>query len=445
MTTTGDELNPRGEAGEIDDLRRQVAGLTERLSQESAARGQAEALARSLRKILDRVPDAIHVIDPRTSLLRDVNMVATRLGYTVEELRGGMGIVDIEAFLPEHFSWEAHVKDVKAAGTVMFPGEHRRKDGTTFPVEVHVTYVDNDGDPFMLAVIRDGSQRTDAEAKLRQIHEKLVEAARRGGMAEVATGVLHNIGNVLNSVNISANLVLAGLRDSKVPSLVQAAELLGEHEADLPAFVATDRGRKLVRFVREVVAHVSAEAHSMSAETTLLLRNIDHINNIVAAQQRFAQTGGQIEAVSLRELVEHALSIQRSAAPQSHVEPTIEVVDASVMLDKHKVLQILVNLLSNAEYAVQGTERSQVRVHAGPAGDRLRIAVSDNGVGIPTENLARVFELGFTTRPLGHGFGLHVSATFARELGGTIECHSDGPGRGATFTLDLPLRLAGPA
>jgi C4-dicarboxylate-specific signal transduction histidine kinase len=105
------------------------------------------------------------------------------------------------------------------------------------------------------------------------------------------------------------------------------------------------------------------------------------------------------------------------------------------------VLQILVNLIRNAKYACDEAGRPDKRLSMRVTkGDELvRIAVRDNGIGIPPENLTRIFGHGFTTKKDGHGFGLHSGALAAKELGGSLTAHSDGVGRGATFTLELPL------
>jgi signal transduction histidine kinase len=115
-----------------------------------------------------------------------------------------------------------------------------------------------------------------------------------------------------------------------------------------------------------------------------------------------------------------------------------------ILVEKHKVLQILVNLIRNAKYACEESDTPDklltVRIINGD--NRVRITVEDNGVGIPPENLARIFSHGFTTRKNGHGFGLHSGALAAQELGGCLTALSEGPGRGATFTLELPAQPA---
>ncbi|MFY0573228.1 ATP-binding protein [Cystobacter fuscus] len=113
------------------------------------------------------------------------------------------------------------------------------------------------------------------------------------------------------------------------------------------------------------------------------------------------------------------------------------------MTDKHKVLMILVNLISNARYAMESVpqgHRLLVLTLDTLVEGRLRVAVTDNGVGIAEDMLTCIFQHGFTTREGGHGFGLHASALAAQELGGSLVAQSEGPGRGATFILELPYQ-----
>src|SRR6185369_13109107 len=109
-------------------------------------------------------------------------------------------------------------------------------------------------------------------------------------------------------------------------------------------------------------------------------------------------------------------------------------------LDRHKLFEMVMNLLSNAGHAVEGQGMRNIAVRVRPRGfDRFLIEVEDTGCGISPEHLDKIFTFGFTTRPGGHGFGLHASACAAAEMGGSLTAHSDGPGRGARFTIELPL------
>jgi signal transduction histidine kinase len=159
-------------------------------------------------------------------------------------------------------------------------------------------------------------------------------------------------------------------------------------------------------------------------------------------QQSYARRGGLTETLDLRVLVEDSLRMNEGAFSRHGVAIVRDYRDVPpIEVDKHKVLQILVNVIRNAKYACHegaGEKTVTVRIRAGKGS--VLVSVIDTGVGIPKENLERIFSHGFTTRADGHGFGLHSSALAAKALGGTLEAHSAGPGRGATFTLTLPLR-----
>jgi C4-dicarboxylate-specific signal transduction histidine kinase len=267
-------------------------------------------------------------------------------------------------------------------------------------------------------------------------------------MAEVATGVLHNVGNVLNSVNVSASLAVEMVRDSKLSSLEKVAALLQEHRGQLGEYLTNDPKGKLVPdFLVQLTSRLRGEHAGQLGELDSLVKHISHIKNIIAMQQRYAKVSGMLEMVPVEELAEDALQMNAEALTRHGVclERRFATVPR-VLADKHKVLQILVNLIRNAKYAVQHgpspTRRVIVSILA-PSDKRVQIQVQDNGVGIAPENLNRIFAHGFTTKKDGHGFGLHTSALAAKEMGGSLHAHSDGLGRGALFTLELPVAPVG--
>jgi PAS domain S-box-containing protein len=280
--------------------------------------------------------------------------------------------------------------------------------------------------------------------KLEALHKELLAASRQAGMAEVATGVLHNVGNVLNSVNVSAALVSQRLKHSKIDGVSKLAVLVQEHRADLGVFLTQDeRGRQVPAYLDQLAEHLSQERTEICSELAELTHNIEHIKEIVAMQQNYARILGVAETVVMPELVEDAVKINAGAYQRHGVGLVRDYHPLpAIVVDKHKVLQILVNLLSNAKYACDASsqEKKQVTVRIEPNGaNRIRIQIADNGVGIAAENITRIFSQGFTTRRGGHGFGLHSGALAATELGGSLSAQSEGVGHGATFTLDLPL------
>ncbi len=282
-----------------------------------------------------------------------------------------------------------------------------------------------------------------ARAELAEAQKSLMHASRQAGMAEVATGVLHNVGNVLNSVNVSTFLILETLRKSKLRNLGRLAATIREHRDNLAAFFTTDpRGRQLPDYIPRLAEHLTGEQAELVKEVESLANNIEHIKVIVGMQQGHAKAGGVLEALDPTSLVEDALQINRAALDRHAIQLVRDYHPVpQVLMDRHKVLQILVNLISNAKHALKEKESDKQVIFtiraAGP--DRVHLIVSDNGVGIASENLVRIFSQGFTTRRDGHGFGLHSGANAAKEIGGSLTVHSDGLDRGATFTLELPV------
>lgn len=292
---------------------------------------------------------------------------------------------------------------------------------------------------------RDISERKQAEVKLEHLHRQLQDASRQAGMAEVATNVLHNIGNVLNSVNVSSTLVSELVRKSKTTNLNKLAILIQEHPHDLAAFLTSDpKGRQVPGYLVGLAAQLTQEQTGMLKELQSLGANIEHIKEIVAMQQNYSKMSGLTESLSVVDLVEDAIRMNNAALVRHDVQLVREYSETPpVLVEKHKVLQILVNLIRNSKYALDESGRPDRRVTvrvANNGGDFVRVSIIDNGVGIPAQNLTRVFEHGFTTRKNGHGFGLHSGALAAMELGGTLTAHSDGPGTGASFVLELPVQ-----
>jgi signal transduction histidine kinase len=275
--------------------------------------------------------------------------------------------------------------------------------------------------------------------------QELLVASRQAGMAEVASGVLHNVGNVLNSVNVSANVIADNLRTSKLPYLAKSALLLDEHAHDLAAFLTQDpKGQHLRVYLSRLAERLGTEQAELMREVESLRKDVEHIANIVAMQQEFAKTSGMTERFVLSRLIEDSLRMSATAVTNHRIQIIREYREdgPELVTDKHKVLQILVNLIRNAIRALVECERPDklLTLRIQESEGRVLIVVSDNGIGIPPETLPRIFTHGFTTRQDGHGFGLHSGALAAKALGGSLLAQSDGADCGATFTLELPLR-----
>jgi PAS domain S-box-containing protein len=295
-----------------------------------------------------------------------------------------------------------------------------------------------------LGISRDTTDILAAEKTLEATQQQLIDATRQAGMAEVATGVLHNVGNVLTSVNVTANILCDHLRDSKVSSLFKVCLLLKENAADLPNFFAKDpRAAKLSGYLENLATNLEKERQESINELTTLLKSVSHVKDIIWMQQSYASVSGMVEPINPPETIEDALKLSNNALQRHNVHVHREFAETPpARAERHKVLQILVNLIGNAKKAMDCKEPSQrkLTIRTETLGDdSIVIKVIDNGTGITTENLAKLFSHGFTTRKDGHGFGLHSSTLAAKQMGGKLAAFSEGAGRGATFTLTLPI------
>jgi signal transduction histidine kinase len=275
--------------------------------------------------------------------------------------------------------------------------------------------------------------------------ESLMEASRLAGKAEVATAVLHNVGNALNSVNTSAAVLAGMIENSSAPGLTRVSLLMDKHTDDIGHFLTDDpAGRHLPAYVSELAQVLESERKGALGELTSLIMNIDHIKAIVRMQQTHARAKVDVGMdVTMQELVEDALKVNGNSLQRHAVTLQREYGETvKLTVDRHKVIQILVNLLSNAKDAIIACKREVrmivIRIMA-EDNQFVSVSVTDNGRGIAEEDLEKIFSHGFTTKRDGHGFGLHSSAVAAIELGGSLVAHSEGPERGATFTLRLPL------
>jgi signal transduction histidine kinase len=283
-------------------------------------------------------------------------------------------------------------------------------------------------------------------AALREAQSRLVESSRQAGMAEIATNILHNVGNVLTSIKTSATVLGERLDSLGLNRFERTAELLEAHQTALARFFTEDpRGMQLPLFLRRASEAAARELAAAQAELERLGHSVDHVAEVVALQQNYARGHSVLEEVRPRQIVETALELSRAALERHDISTRLVVdVDEEIRLDRHKVLQILVNLLNNAKDAldeVRDRHREICVRSARGEGGRLQFQVRDNGPGIAPENLTRIFGHGFTTKRSGHGFGLHASANLAAEMGGKLSCDS-APGHGATFILDLPWPAA---
>jgi len=431
-----------------EELEVRVQARTAALTQEIEHRRASEsALARErmlLRTLIDNLPVYLYVKDAAGRFVIDNLPHAQLLGAPSCEAVVGKTEAD---FWPAALADECQRTDrvVMSGGDRLVNREEsfELSDGRRWHSTTKVPLRDADSQVTgLIAIVQDITDRKAFDVDRENLHRQLLDTSRRAGMAEVASGVLHNIGNVLNSVNISAGVASSIIGRSKSDRVGKVAELLEEHRDDLASFFAKDRrAHRIPDFLTALDTQLKSEQEELRKEIQSLQKNIEHIKQIVAMQQTYAKISGVTENVPVTDIIEDALRINAEGLARHGVEVRREFRAApTLVIERHKVLQILVNLISNAKYACDENAAGQrhVTISVDENADDVEIRVQDNGIGIRAANLTRIFSHGFTTRKNGHGFGLHSGALTARELGGSLEAASEGPTRGATFTLRIP-------
>jgi len=423
-----------------EELERRIAERTVELAKSNEAIRASEYLYHSL---VESLPQIIARKDADGRFTYANRAFGELVGRPVEKI---VGQTDREIYPPEEAA-KIRADDVRVMQTgqvlehenvVEHSGEKKRY------LHAKVVPLFQERQPIgVLVLYWDMTVFRETEEQLRQAQRELIETSRLAGIAEVATGVLHNLGNALNSVNTSASLAMESIRKSKAPSIGKVAQMLSEQGDHLAEFFSTDpRGRQLPGYLEQLDALLQAEQSDSLRELRALQDGIDHIKQIVAAQQSFAHVSGISEVVPAAELVEYSLRISDASLARHGVSVSREFSPAPPLkVERQKVLQIIVNLIRNAKESMdeaRGTGKQLiVGVRVSPEG-RVQIYVTDNGIGIPLENLTRIFAFGRTTKATGHGYGLHSSANAAKEMGGSLLAQSGGPGKGATFILELP-------
>jgi two-component system sensor kinase FixL len=400
-----------------------------------AALRQSEALEAA---VVQSASDAIVTYD-EGGVIRDWNAAAEKIfGYSCEEMVGQ----PVSRLRPTDAS-NVPALPFGAAARHEYLAQDKR--GTMLPVEVSRSVVQSGEIRLTVALIRDLTEVKQTQARLQSMQEKLLTASREAGMAQVATSVLHNVGNVLNSVNVSATLASEQVRGTNLQGLSRASELLRTEATrfgDAPKLV------KLATYLEQILSAADRSRDQTLVELGSLKQNIEHIATIVSMQQSMAKPSGLRESISLPTLVEESLKIVSPSLARHDIEVVREYGDVpAVMIERHKISDILINLFSNARDALRERDPGFIRrltIRILQRDEQLVCEVEDTGGGIAPDNLVRVFSHGFTTKPGGHGFGLHASALFAIELGGSLSCRSDGPGKGAVFVLALPVPNAVP-
>ncbi|MDD5134266.1 MAG: response regulator [Phycisphaerae bacterium] len=362
--------------------------------------------------------------------------------------------------------------DKCTAGEKVEPLEYRiiRKDGAVRWVKsTIVQHFDRDGrlDSFD-GLLQDITERKNAEtemkiekekaeesqAKLERLnlqlevtYKKLMETAHSAGMAEVAADVLHNVGNVLNSINVSAATLVEKLSKSDIGDLSKLAQLLCAHSGDLTDFLENDpQGKYIPTYLSELSSHLTQQQNETVEKLGAIIKNVKQIKDIVKMQRSYTGIERHQDCVLLQELIENAIEINNAGLQRQNIEVIREYDDIGyILIDRQRCLQAIVNLIDNAARSLSMSNKDLkiLKIRTVRAdGLKLRIEICDNGIGVAAGELNSIFDRGYTTKQTGGGFGLHSSLLAVKDMQGTITAQSSGRDKGAMFIIELPLRKA---
>lgn len=413
-------------------------------AEESARRAESR-----LQTILDNEPEGV-IVCTNEGAIRQLNPS----GIGLFELEESADTADqsLLAFVPDSerpmvARWLTEIADGKP-GRQTFQIVGNR--GGEKWIEAHAVPMKRDHESVVevLIVARDVTAARAAEAERVRLQSQLVAASRQAGMADIATGILHNVGNVLNTINVSAHVLTDKVKQSRVTSLGKAAGLLIEQRATLPEFFTNDqRGKQLPDYLHMLAGSLRNEQEEMLGTLRGMSDGLDHLKAIVQSQQSFAGNVRVEELLRPADVFDEAAKLNFATCERHHVSLVNQLQEIPpLLIDKHKTMQILINLISNAKDAIKSANRTDGQITLRMTEGQLdgwpsiRFEVHDNGIGVPPENMSKIFAMGFTTRKEGHGFGLHSAANFAKEMGGRLTVESDGPGKGASFILELPAK-----
>ena len=410
--------------------------------QDITERKLAEDELLRITKAVESSSDAIGMSDPNGCHFYQNEAFTTLFEYSAEELAaegGGPAVYADQRVARGVF------ETIKAGKSWAGELEMVSKSGRKFPVALRANAVLDESSEIigLVGIHTDITERKRAERELGEAHQRLMENAREAGMAEVATGMLHNVGNVVNSVGIITSSVHETVSNSRMANLTKVGNMLQEHKDDLATFLTIDeRGQHMPAYISTLAQHLTDEQQKVIADMKVLSEHVKHIIEIVNLQQLYSKSGGLTEPVNPVAIMEDALHINASGLAKRDIEVIRKYEDLPVLpLDRHRIIQILNNLISNAKFALEQNRQARKTITVGVrnTNSHVRFEVADNGIGIAGEDMTRIFGHGFTTRKEGHGFGLHTGALAAKEMGGFLKAHSKGPGKGATFILEIPI------
>ena len=419
-----------------------LSHIVEQQTELALARDELATSKVYVNNVLRSMADSLLVIDANLTIGSVNPSLLELLGYEEEELVGqAPGLI-----FGEEFAQGSIIENLLLQGSVSgIESSFLTSEGRLIPISVSGSMMQDEQGQFqgLVCVAQDITERKHMEEEKLQLHEQLLDTSRQLGMAEVASDVLHNVGNVLNSINVSIGVVSDLIKNSMVGDVGRISQLFHKHGEDLGNYFTTNpKGKQIPAYLEKLSGQLVEERRVALAELDRLRENAQHAQQCVAVQQDVAKVTGIVEPIALVEFIEEALAANQDLVESLQIGIVREFEEIPLLnVDKHQLLEILVDLLRNACQAMASVSRKLLVVRAkiipGPP-DSVCVEIQDSGVGIDPEDLTKIFGQGNTSKESNRGMSLHNGALMAKNLGGSLRVHSDGLGHGAIFSLELP-------
>jgi PAS domain S-box-containing protein len=294
----------------------------------------------------------------------------------------------------------------------------------------------------VIAIIGIGRDVTELKLAEEKIREREVQLANESGKTEVIVDILHNIGNVLNSINVSALKINEQIEDSKLSRLTDTLKLISDNQNNLGDYLQNDeKGRLIPDYLQKLAERLKQEQELVLQETLQLQKRLEVINHILELQQDVNRSTLYTKEERLEDMVKAALDILHSKIEHRGISIHLNLdQEINIVCIRSKIIHVFVNLIKNALESIveKKMDGGLIEIAACQNDDAISIKISDNGVGIEPSNIKTIFNHGFTTKPTGYGFGLHSCANSVQELRGTIYAESKGKNKGCSFVINLP-------
>ncbi len=278
--------------------------------------------------------------------------------------------------------------------------------------------------------------------QLRHARKEILEQGHKSEIADITTGTLHNVKNILTSVKVSSEVAMSNLIGRSIKGYKKANEMLRDNMNDIEAFITENpKGRRLMMYYLKLEEIFDLDIEESRKHLTRAMEKIDAIEGIISLQQVYA--GNYLtEELNITDIIQDAIVMQQESIANQGIWIVKDFADVPLIsIQRTKCMHILINLIRNAGDGMSSIARDDKRLtfKVSCENQSVIVRVSDTGSGISSENLKKLFTHGFTTKSDGHGFGLHSCANYMSEMGGNIRAESDGQGKGATFILEFPV------